>query len=155
LKPSGTFKFPTNPSHPILFSVDARQKLGHYTSMVGMIFRVLGALFGLAAAYAIWLDVTSTSQPSIVFGQFWFDHSSGSLQVAESIISRYVDPCSLIMALGCAPFLWHPLIATTLGWPAALVFLGLMLVFFGLARLFRGRGLSRTKGRALKRSGEK
>jgi len=123
--------------------------------MVGMIFRVLGALFGLAAAYAIWLDVTSTGQPSIVFGQFWFDHSPGSLQVAETIISRYVDPCSLIMALGCAPFLWHPFIATMLGWPAALVLLGLMLVFFGLARLFRGRGLHRIRGRSLKRSGEK
>ena len=28
-------------------------------------------------------------------GQFWFHFAPNSLQIAESIVSRYVDPCSI------------------------------------------------------------
>ena len=122
--------------------------------MLTIAFRFFGYLFGALAAYAIWLDL-STDQPSIVLGQFWFELHAPSLQVSEAIISRYIDPCGLIVALGCEPFLWHPLISTTLGWPAALNMLGLMLIMMGLSRLLRGKSLRRISGKALKRSGTK
>ena len=70
-------------------------------------------------------------------------------------VSRYIDPCGLIVPLGCEPFLWHPLIATVLGWPAALVMLLLMVLFAGTARLIGGRSERKIRGRDLKRRGEK
>ena len=123
--------------------------------MVSMGFRIVGYGFGLVALYAIWLDLSSTGAPSIVLGQFWADRHLASLMIGEAVISRYIDPCGLIVALGCAPFLWHPMIATLLGWPAALVFLLLTAVFTGLARVIRGRAERRIRGRDLKRRGEK
>jgi hypothetical protein len=123
--------------------------------MVSTLLRIIGYGFGLVALYAIWLDLSSTDAPSIVLGQFWSDRHLISLMIGEAVVSRYIDPCGLIVALGCAPFLWHPVIATLLGWPAALVFLLLMASFSGLARLIRGRAERRISGRDLKRRGEK
>lgn len=122
--------------------------------MMHLVFRFFGYLFGLLGAYAIWLDISS-DQASIVLGQFWFEHHAPSLQVSEAIISRYIDPCGLIVAFGCEPFLWHPLIATALGWPAALNMMVLMLVMFGFARLFDSKAPRRASGKSLKRSGSK
>jgi len=123
--------------------------------MVTSAFRIIGYCFGLLFIYAAWRDMTSPNQLSHALGQFWFEHSPTSLQVAEAILSRYVDPCGLLVGIGCEPFLWHPLIATTLGWPAALMFIFLMLISLGLARVTAGRSLRRTAGRSLKRSGER
>ena len=123
--------------------------------MVALGFRIIGYCFGLLSLYAIWRDMTSPGQVSEAFGQFWFEYSPTSLQVVEAIVSRYLDPCSLFVGIGCAPFLWHPLIATTLAWPAALMFIFLMLIFLGLARLTSGRSMRRTAGHSLKRSGER
>ena len=123
--------------------------------MVTSAFRIIGYCFGLLSVYAAWRDMTSPNQLSQALGQFWFEHSPTSLQVVEAILSRYVDPCGLLVGIGCEPFLWHPLIATTLGWPAALMFIFLMLISLGLARVTAGRSLRRTAGRSLKRSGER
>ena len=121
--------------------------------MIGIFFKIIAALFGLLALYVIWLDVSNATSPSIVLGQFWFEHHSVSLQVGEAIISRYIDPCGLIVALNCEPFLWHPLIASLLGWPAALVFIICTLIFGGLARLAGRRSSRRASKRALQRDG--
>ena len=123
--------------------------------MVSMGLRIIGYGFGLVALYAIWLDMSSTGAPSMVLGQFWSERHLTSLLISEAMVSRYIDPCGLIVSLGCAPFLWHPVIATLLGWPAALVFLLLMVFFAGLARVIRGRAERRINGRDLKRRGEK
>ena len=123
--------------------------------MVSTLFRIIGYGFGLVALYAIWIDLSSTGAPSTVLGQFWADRHLASLMIGEAVVSRYIDPCGLIVALGCAPFLWHPLIATILGWPAALVMLLLMILFTGIARLIRGGADRRISGRDLKRRGEK
>ena len=116
---------------------------------------MIGYVFGLVALYAMWLDLSSTAAPSTVLGQFWSDRHLTSLLIGEAVVSRYIDPCGLIVALGCAPFLWHPVIATLLGWPATLVFLLFAVFFAGLARLIRGRAERRISGRDLKRRGEK
>ena len=123
--------------------------------MISLAFRIIGYGFGLVALYAMWFDLSATGAPSTVLGQFWSDRHLTSLLIGEAIVSRYIDPCGLIVALGCAPFLWHPVIVTLLGWPAALVFLLLMVFFAGLARLIRGRAGRRVRGRDLKRRGEK
>lgn len=127
----------------------------HTCSMISTAVRIIGYGFGLVALYAIWLDLSSSGTPSIVLGQFWSDRHLSSLLIGETVVSRYIDPCGLIVALGCAPFLWHPIIATILGWPAALVMLILMIVFTGIARLIRGSAERRIRGRDLKRRGEK
>ncbi|ADE39464.1 hypothetical protein [Candidatus Puniceispirillum marinum] len=121
--------------------------------MIRIFFKIIAALFGLLALYVIWLDVTNDISPSIVLGQFWFEHHSVSLQVGEAIISRYIDPCGLIVALNCEPFLWHPMIASLLGWPAALVFVICTLVFGGLAGLAGRRSSRRASKRVLHRDG--
>tara|TARA_B100000282_G_scaffold266234_1_gene217848 strand:+ start:239 stop:577 length:339 start_codon:yes stop_codon:yes gene_type:complete len=112
-------------------------------------------MIGLMALYAMWLDLSVTDEPSKVLGQFWFEHHAASLQITEAVISRYVDPCGLIVPLGCEPFLWHPVLVTVLGWPTALVLLLLTGFFLGIARLMRGGGERKIRGRDLKRRGEK
>ena len=123
--------------------------------MGSTLLRIIGYGFGLVALYAMWLYLSSTGTPSTVLGQFWSDRHLVSLLIGEAIVSRYIDPCGLIVALGCAPFLWHPMIVTLLSWPAALVFLLLTVSFTGLARLIRGRAERRVRGRDLKRRGER
>ena len=108
------------------------------------IFHILSFLAGLSSCYAIWQDITSTYSPSAPLGKLWYSFSPTTLQATESIISRYVDPCGLIIALDCSPFLWHPIIATILGWPAALVMIGFSVIFWWIGSLF-GRNLMRPK----------
>ena len=118
--------------------------------MISSGFRIIGYLFGLMAIYAIWLDL-SQSRASIVFGEFWNNHHSTSLLISEAVLSRYVDPCGLIVSLGCEPFLWHPVVSTLLLWPAALVLLLLMGFFCGIARVMQRRS-RRGGGRGLRRN---
>ena len=74
-------------------------------------------------------------------GQFWFHFAPNSLQIAESIVSRYVDPCSALEMLDCSGFIWHPLISSILLVPAALVLALLSFIFigFGLKKTVRKR----------------
>ena len=119
-------------------------------------FRLIATLAGLVAAYAIWQDLASSYSASTPLGSLWYLYSPTTLQTAESIISRYLDPCGLITALDCLPFLWHPIIATILGWPAALVMIGFTVTFWWVGGLF-GKHSTRPRkaARALKRRGEK
>ena len=128
----------------------------HDNSNMIFFFRIIATLAGLVAAYAIWQDLTSTYSASAPLGQLWYLYSSTTLQVSESIISRYIDPCGLITALNCSPFLWHPIIVTILGWPAALVMIGFGIIFWWVGGLF-GRNVTRPKNaaRRFKRQGEK
>ena len=119
------------------------------------VFNIFAVFFLIGAGYAIWHDLTNTYTASVSLGKLWYSNNPGSLQVAEAVVSRYIDPCSLVRALDCSPFLWHPLVSTVLGWPAALVLIGLCMIFYWLA-LSLGRPSGR-KGRvrSLKRQGEK
>ena len=123
--------------------------------MISNGFRIFGYMIGLMALYVMWLDLSVTDEPSKVLGQFWFEHHATSLQITEAVISRYIDPCGLIVPLGCEPFLWHPVLVTVLGWPTALVLLLMTGFFLGIARLMRGSSERKIRGRDLKRRGEK
>ena len=133
-----------------------RYSCEHDGPIMRYFFRIIATLAGLVAAYAIWHDLTSSFSASAPLGRLWYLYSPTTLQATESIISRYVDPCGLITALDCSPFLWHPFIVTILGWPAALVMIGFSIKFWWVGGLF-GRHLTRPKkaARVLKRQGEK
>ena len=137
------------------FALERGLLQAHTRIMVSKGFRIFGYLIGLMALYAMWLDLSVPEEPSKVLGQFWFEHHAAALPITEAIISRYVDPCGLIVPLGCEPFLWHPVLVTVLGWPTALVLLLLTGFFLGIARLMRGSGERKIRGRDLKRRGEK
>ena len=132
------------------------QSCQHDAFIMKFFVRVISTLTGLIAAYAIWQDLTSTYSASAPLGRLWYLYSPTTLQASESIISRYIDPCGLIMALDCSPFLWHPIIATILGWPAALVMIGFSIISWWVGGLF-GRKLTHSKRgvSSLKRRGEK
>ena len=132
------------------------QSCQHDAFIMKFFIRVISTLTGLIAAYVIWQDLTSTYSASAPLGRLWYLYSPTTLQASESIISRYIDPCGLIMALDCSPFLWHPIIATILGWPAALVMIGFSIIFWWVGGLF-GRKLTHSKRgvSSLKRRGEK
>ena len=83
--------------------------------------RTLAIACACFTGFVIWQDLNSTFSASVKLGNIWYGAHPNSLHVSEAIISRYIDPCGLFIALDCTPFLWHPLIATLLGWPAGLV----------------------------------
>ena len=72
-------------------------------------------------------------------GQFWFYFAPNSLQVAEAIVSRYIDPCSALEVLNCSGFIWHPFISSILLLPAApfLALLSFLFIGFGIKKSAR------------------
>ena len=115
----------------------------HTGTMIRMTALLLAIASCLGAGYAIWRDLTNSFSASASLGKMWYDHAPQSLQLAETIVSRYIDPCGLIEALDCTPVFWHPVISTLLGWPAALVLIGFTIIFGWLGtrqRRARGRG---------------
>ena len=119
--------------------------------MTRLILKILALLFALITLWFIIQDMRYESAETLLFGQIWFSYAPSSLQVAEAVVERYLDPCSLIQALGCAPFLWHPGFATILQSPASLPFGILAVVFFVLSG-FAG-GASRLKQSNLHKEG--
>lgn len=109
------------------------------------IFIILGVIFGLLGFAATIKDITTPDEPWIIVGRLWFEWSPSSLQVVEAVISRYIDPCGLIVSLNCSPFLWHPVIATVLNWYAVPVFFLLAVIFSALGRYLSKR---KKKGKA-------
>ena len=65
-------------------------------------------------------------------GQLWFHFAPNSLQIAESIVSRYIYPCSALDILDCSGFIWHPFISSILLMPAAVILAILSFVFIAL-----------------------
>ena len=98
------------------------------------VFITLGAIFGLLGLAVTIKDITTPEQSWYVVGQIWFEWAPSSLQVAEAVVSRYIDPCGLVVALDCSPFLWHPGVSTVLNWYAVPVFFLLAVVFSVLGR---------------------
>ena len=80
-------------------------------------------------------------------GEFWFHFAPNSLQIAETIVSRYIDPCSALDILDCSGFIWHPFISSLLLMPAApiLAMLSFILIAFGLKKSVRKRETQKFK----------
>ena len=119
------------------------------------VFSIFAVFFLFGAGYAIWQDLTNIFSASAPLGKLWYSNHPGSLQFAEAIVSRYIDPCSLIIALDCSPFLWHPFVSTVLSWPAALVLLGLCVIFYRFSLRLGGLSGRKRRTRTYMRDGEK
>ena len=103
---------------------------------MGRIFITLGLIFFSISVLGIYLDVLlhidgNTGYTQI--GQIWYKYAPNSLQIAEAIVSRYIDPCSSLEILNCSGFVWHPIISTFLIFPAGLTFgiLTILFTYFG------------------------
>ena len=99
---------------------------------MGRIFITFGLFFFAISVLGIYLDIllhingiTGYTQ----IGQMWYKYAPNSLQIAEAIVSRYIDPCSSLKILNCSGFVWHPIISTFLIFPAGLTF-GILTIFF-------------------------
>jgi len=107
-------------------------------AMGRLLFKLLAVVFLLLGGLVMFDDITDDNAASVMLGQYLYERAPSSLQIAEAVIDRYIDPCSLIVALGCSPFMWHPLISGLLQWPAAIVFLVIGVLFWLISRLFAG-----------------
>ena len=96
--------------------------------MIRLILRLLAAAFLLLGSWVMFDDITNDDSASIILGEYMRENAPSFLLQAEVVVDRYIDPCSLIIALGCSPFIWHPVISSLLLWPAAIVFLVIVLL---------------------------
>ena len=103
---------------------------------MGRIFITFGLIFFAISVLGMYLDVLLHIDGNVGYtqiGQIWYKYAPNSLQIAEAIVSRYIDPCSSLDILNCSGFVWHPIISTFLILPAGLTFgiLTIFSVYFG------------------------
>ena len=103
---------------------------------MGRIFITFGLIFFAMSVLGIYLDVLlhiNGSEGYTQIGQMWYKYAPNSLQIAEAIVSRYIDPCSSLEVLNCSGFVWHPIISTILIFPVGLTFgiLTILFIYFG------------------------
>ena len=114
--------------------------------MIQIIVYIFLAIFSLLAIFSCSYDVhlllNGLGPKFTSIGRFWYELSPNSLQIFEVIVSRYIDPCSLFLNLGCSPLLWHPLISSILILPATPIFILLSLSFIWLQRRYRNQKTS-------------
>ena len=112
--------------------------------IIGRVLILFGICSFILTLVSNYLDIVLQVEGKneiIQLGQFWFHFAPNSLQIAESIVSRYVDPCSALDILDCSGFIWHPFISSILIMPAApiLALLSFIFIAFGLKRSVRRR----------------
>ena len=103
---------------------------------MGRIYITFGLFFFGMSILSIYLDILLHLNGSVGYtqiGQIWYKYAPNSLQIAEAIVSRYIDPCSSLEILNCSGFIWHPVISTFLIFPAGLTFsiLTIFFIYFG------------------------
>ena len=103
---------------------------------MGRVFITFGLFFFGVSLLGIYLDVVLHLEGNVGYtqiGQIWYKYAPNSLQIAEAIVSRYIDPCSSLEILNCSTFVWHPIISTFLLFPAGLMFgvLTIIFIYFG------------------------
>ena len=103
---------------------------------MGRIFITFGLFFFAISVLGIHLDILLHINGSVGYtqiGQMWYKYAPNSLQIAEAIVSRYIDPCSSLEILNCSGFIWYPIISTFLIFPAGLIFgiLTILFIYFG------------------------
>ena len=110
-----------------------------------ILFGICSIVFTLVSNYFdIVLQIEGKNEITQL-GQFWFHFAPNSLQVAETIVSRYVDPCSALDILDCSGFIWHPFISSILLMPAAVILAILSFVFIALGLKKSSRKRVKTK----------
>ena len=115
-----------------------------YKVIIGRILILFGICSFILTLVSNYFDVVlqiENKNEITQLGQFWFHFAPNSLQILESIVSRYIDPCSALDILDCSGFLWHPFISSILLMPAApiLALLSFIFIVFGLKKSLRKR----------------
>ena len=103
---------------------------------MGRILITLGLIFFAISVLGIYLDVLLHIDGNVGYtqiGQIWYKYAPNSLQIAEAVVSRYIDPCSSLEILNCSGDVWHPIISTFLIFPTGLTFgtLTFFFIYFG------------------------
>ena len=115
----------------------------HMNQIIVYIFLAIFSLLAIfSCSYDVHLLLNGLGPKFTSIGRFWYELSPNSLQIFEVIVSRYIDPCSLFLNLGCSPLLWHPLISSILILPATPIFILLSLSFIWLQRRSRNEKTS-------------
>ena len=117
--------------------------------IIGRIFILLGISSFILTLISNYFDIIlqiDNKNEITQLGQFWFYFAPNSLQVAEAIVSRYIDPCSALEVLNCSGFIWHPFISSILLLPAApfLALLSFLFIGFGIKKSARKKILNQT-----------
>ena len=107
--------------------------------IIGRIFILLGISSFILTLISNYFDIIlqiDNKNEITQLGQFWFYFAPNSLQVAEAMVSRYIDPCSALEVLNCSGFIWHPFISSILLLPAApfLALLSFLFIGFGIKK---------------------
>ena len=107
--------------------------------IIGRVFILLGVSSFVLTLVSNYFDILlqiENKNEITQLGQFWFYFAPNSLQVAEAIVSRYIDPCSALEVLNCSGFIWHPFISSILLLPAApfLALLSFLFIGFGIKK---------------------
>ena len=72
---------------------------------MGRLFITFGLIFFVMSVLGIYLDVLLHIDGNVGYtqiGQIWYKYAPNSLQIAEAIVSRYIDPCSSLEILNCS-----------------------------------------------------
>ena len=117
--------------------------------IIGRIFILLGISSFILTLISNYFDIIlqiDNKNEITQLGQFWFYFAPNSLQVAEAIVSRYIDPCSALEVLNCSGFIWHPFISSILLLPAApfLALLSFLFIGFGIKKSGRKKVSNQT-----------
>ena len=110
--------------------------------ILGRIIILLGVSSFLLTLTSNYFDITLHINGDLGvtrIGQLWFYFAPNSLQVAEAVVSRYIDPCSSLEVFNCSGFIWHPFISSILLLPAAPFFaiLSFFLIKIGLKKSYK------------------
>ena len=117
--------------------------------IIGRIFILLGISSFILTLISNYFDIIlqiDNKNEITQLGQFWFYFAPNSLQLAEDIVSRYIDPCSALEVLNCSGFIWHPFISSILLLPAApfLALLSFLFIGFGIKKSGRKKTSNQT-----------
>ena len=117
--------------------------------ILGRVFILLGIFSFILTLISNYFDIIlqiENKSEITQLGQFWFYFAPNSLQIAEAIVSRYIDPCSALEVLNCSGFIWHPFISSILLFPAApfLAVLSSIFIGFGIKKSARKNTSNRT-----------
>ena len=123
--------------------------------ILGRIIIFLGISFFLLTIISNYFDISLHANGKVgitQIGQIWFDFAPNSLQFAEVIVSRYIDPCSSLDVLNCSGFIWHPFISSILTLPAGPFFAIITFILFkiGLNKSYKKKSIRRSNEAVIK-----
>ena len=118
--------------------------------ILGRVFIFLGISFFVLTLISNYFDILLHVNDKLgitPIGEIWFYFAPNSLQGAEVLVTRYIDPCSSLEIFKCSGFIWHPFISSILTLPGAPFFavLSFLLIKIGLKKSYKKKYSVRSK----------